>query len=97
VKLGRVIGRVVCSVRYRDLDGEKFLLLQPLDAEQQPEGEPVVACDVVRSGPGDLVFWIGGKEAAMALHRSFVPIDACIVGHVEQADAVLPAPAETAP
>jgi len=85
MRLGRVVGRVVATVRARDLDGEKFLLLQPLDAERRPSGATLVACDVVQSGTGDLVVWVGGREAALALPRPFVPVDATIVGHVEQA------------
>jgi len=86
VRLGRVLGRVVASVRAADLDGEKLLIVQPLDAQRRPAGATVVACDVARSGPGDLVVWVGGREAALALPRSFVPVDATIVGHVEQCE-----------
>lgn len=85
MRLGRVTGRVVATVRAPDLDGEKLLVVQPLDARRQPMGASVVACDVVGSGLGDLVLWVGGREAGLALRRSFVPVDATIVGHVEQA------------
>jgi len=84
VRLGRVVGRVVATVRARDLDGEKLLVVQPLDAARRPAGPAVVACDVAQSGPGDLVVWVGGREAALALRRTFVPVDATIVGHVEE-------------
>lgn len=97
MKLGRVMGRVVATVRAADLDGEKLLVLQPLDSALQPEGEPLVACDVVSSGLDDLVFWIGGKEAAMALRRSFVPVDATIVGHVEAGSSEFPTVAKAPP
>jgi len=92
VRLGRVVGRVVATVRARDLDGEKLLVVQPLDAARRPAGPAVVACDVAQSGPGDLVVWVGGREAALALRRTFVPVDATIVGHVEQAPEVPRAP-----
>jgi ethanolamine utilization protein EutN len=85
MRLGRVIGRVVATVRAPDLDGEKLLVVQPVDAARRPMGAAVVACDTAQSGPGDLVLWVGGREAALALRRTFVPVDATIVGHVEQA------------
>jgi ethanolamine utilization protein EutN len=92
VRLGRVVGRVVATVRARDLDGEKLLVVQPLDAARRPAGPAVVACDVAQSGLGDLVVWVGGREAALALRRTFVPVDATIVGHVEQAAEAPPPP-----
>jgi ethanolamine utilization protein EutN len=86
MRLGRVVGRVVATVRAPDLDGEKLLVVQPVDAARRPMGATVVACDTAQSGPGDLVLWVGGREAALALERTFVPVDATIVGHVEQDD-----------
>jgi microcompartment protein CcmK/EutM len=43
-----------------------------------------VACDVAQSGLGDRVHVCDGREAALALTEPFVPVDATIVGHVEQ-------------
>ena len=82
--LGRVIGRVVATRRLDDLDGERFLLVRPLDERREPAGDVVVACDVVDSGPGDLVHVCDGRESTLALRRSFVPVDATVVGHVEE-------------
>jgi microcompartment protein CcmK/EutM len=90
LRLGRVIGRVVCTVRAPDLGAEKFLVVQPLDAGHRPLGATVVACDVARSGPGDLVLWVGGREAGLALPQPFVPVDATILGHVESASGADP-------
>jgi ethanolamine utilization protein EutN len=84
MRLGRVVGRVVATVRAQDLDGEKLLIVQPVDARDRPMGATIVACDVAQSGIGDRVVWVGGREAALALERPFVPVDATIVGHVEQ-------------
>ena len=82
--LGRVIGRVVATRRLPGLLGEKFLLVRPLDERREPCGEVLVACDAVDSGPGDVVHVCDGREATLALHEPFVPIDATVVGHVEQ-------------
>ena len=82
--LGRVTGRVVCTVRYKGLEGVKLLVVQPVDEHGQAIGETIVAADAVQAGPGELVFLCGGREASMALEEPFVPIDATIVGHVEQ-------------
>ena len=36
VKLGRVIGTVVASVKYQGLEGVKLLVIQPLDKNLRP-------------------------------------------------------------
>jgi len=86
VILARVLGRVVAVERAEGLEGAKFLFVQPLDETLEPSGPALVACDVVQSGIGDLVHFVDGREAALALPERFVPVDATIVGHVEQVD-----------
>ena len=85
MKLGEVIGTVVASTRTRDLDGVKFLIVQPLDKARQPSGRPVVAADgVAMAGPGEMVYFVGSREAAQAMPEPFVPVDHAIVGLVDQ-------------
>ena len=49
-------------------------------------GEPLVAIDTVMAGPEDVVFYVTGREAAMALEeeKKFSPVDAAIIGFVEE-------------
>jgi ethanolamine utilization protein EutN len=89
MKLARVIGTVVATQKYRDLDGIKFLIVQPLTKTQKPKGEPVVAADATaQAGPGELVFIVGSREAAQAMPIKFVPVDHAIVGIVDDVDLV---------
>ena len=81
--LGRVVGTVVATVKAEGLSGQKLLLVQPLDDQEQPTGPIEAAVDTVRAGRGDLVFLVGSREAALALEESFVPVDAAIVGFVD--------------
>lgn len=85
--LGRVVGTVVATTKAEGLTGQKLLLVQPLDHRQEPSGPIEAAVDTVRAGPGDLVFLVGSREAALALEESFVPVDAAIVGIVDQVHA----------
>ncbi len=85
MKLGRVIGTVVSTVRYEGLEGVPFLFVQPLDRLGERNGQPVVAADATQmAGPGELVLYEGGREAAMALKTTFVPVDHAIIGIVDQ-------------
>jgi ethanolamine utilization protein EutN len=82
--LGRVVGTVVAQTKYEGLEGQRLLLVQPLDQDRKPAGLLEVAVDTVRAGPQDLVFVVGSREAALALATSFVPVDAAVVGIVDQ-------------
>jgi ethanolamine utilization protein EutN len=85
VQLARVIGTVVATVKAAGLDGVKFLLIQPLDRRQEPKGDPVVAADAVHmAGPGELVYYVSAREAAVAMPNTFVPVDQAIVGIVDE-------------
>jgi ethanolamine utilization protein EutN len=89
MQLATVIGTLVASEKYTGLEGVKLLIVQPLDRDQQPQGDPVVAADATaQAGPGELVFIIASREAAMALPETFVPVDHAIVGIVDEVDVV---------
>lgn len=83
--LGRVIGTVVATRKYPGLEGVPLLFVEPLDDKLARTGEPQVAADSTRvAGPNDLVYLVGSREAALALEETFVPVDAAIVGIVDQ-------------
>lgn len=87
--LGRVIGTVVATHKTPDLDGVKFLIVQPLSRDGDPKGRPIVAADgVAMAGPDELVYFVGSREAAQAMPEPFVPIDHAIVGLVDEIDVV---------
>lgn len=84
MNLGRVMGSLVATIKYKGLEGVKFLIVQPLDKQLKPQGEAVVAADgVAMAGVGELVFVVGGREAALVLPQTFVPVDHTIVGIVD--------------
>jgi len=87
--LGQVIGSVVASRQIEGLQGHKLLLVQPLDEQRRPNGDREVAVDTVRAGDGDLVFLVGSREAALAVDPTFVPVDAAIVGIVDDLNTVV--------
>ena len=82
--LARVIGRLVATRRYEGLEGVPLQLIQPVDDAGREMGASLVACAVVSTGPGDLVHYVDGREAALACPTAFVPVDAAIIGFVEQ-------------
>ena len=89
MQFARVIGTLVATEKVKGLEGVKFLVVQPLDKHQKPAGEPAVAADGTgQAGPGELVFIIASREAALALPEWFVPVDHAIAGIVDQVDVI---------
>ncbi len=84
--LGKVIGKLVASKKCEDLEGVKFLIIQPLNHQRLPSGPPIVAVDTMRAGAGELVFLEDGREASFTLPTTFVLVDAAVVGIVDQID-----------
>ena len=88
MKIGRVSGTVVSSRKIESLEGIKLLLVQPLDDNMQNMGNPLVACDTVQAGTGDIVIYEGGREAALALDNWYNPSDAAVIGIIDQIQKV---------
>ena len=89
----RVVGTVVATEKVRSWHGQRILMLQPCDSAGRPgPGRPLAAIDTVSAAPGQLVFYVRGREAAVALANPENPADAAIVGIV---DAVREAPGAT--
>ena len=85
MKFARVIGTVVATQKYQDLEGIKFLVVQPLDEDLEPAGMHEVAADATaQAAPGELVFMVASREGAQALPETFVPVDLAITGIVDQ-------------
>ena len=90
MKIGRVIGTVVCTVKADEMDGLKILLVRPLTTALEPEGDPFAATDASgeegagQAGPGSLVTYESSREAALLHHPRFVPVDKAIVGIIDE-------------
>ena len=85
MELARVIGTVVAEVKHESLVGVKLLVIQPVNASGEDEGDPQVAADATQAGPGDLISWIGGREAGFALPNVNAPVDCAVVTIVDHA------------
>jgi len=84
VILGRVIGKVVATMKNASLTGQRFLIVQPLDRNGRDKGKPLVALDSVGAGAGETVYWCRGREASFSFLPAEVPTEATIVGIVDR-------------
>jgi len=84
MKLGRVTGRVVSTVKVESFEGVKLMLLQPLDENLESVGDPIVVFDTIQAGIGDLVYYETSKEAGRVLETKLNPCDAAIMGIIDE-------------
>jgi microcompartment protein CcmK/EutM len=83
MQLARVIGDLVATPKEPAFEGIKFLIIQPLSADGQDSGRPIVAVDSVGAGVGEKVFFVRGKEASFPWYPTEVPADAGVVGIID--------------
>jgi ethanolamine utilization protein EutN len=84
VIIARVVGNVVASQKQKSHEGKKILLIQPLDLEDQPVGDVVVALDAVDAGVGDRVLAVQeGFSAMTSVGHIESPIDAAVIGVID--------------
>ena len=87
MQIGRVIGTVVATQKHGKLDGAKLLLVQPLDLDGAPRGVALLTIDSVGAGVGEKVLIVvEGRAAGEALRRKAAPVDAAIIGIIDQVD-----------
>ena len=85
--LGRVVGTVVSTQKHRKLEGAKLLLVQPLNLDDTARGTPLLTIDSVGAGVGEKVLIvIEGRAAGEALRKKAAPVDAAIIGIVDQVE-----------
>ncbi len=85
MQLARVKGEVVATRKEPHLEGHRFRLIQPVDEQDRPLADPLIAVEVVASRVGDLVIWVDAREAPKALPTRYGAVDACVVGIVDAA------------
>jgi ethanolamine utilization protein EutN len=82
--LAKIIGTVVATRKDPRLDSHKLLLVRGMDPSGKVDGAHLVAVDTVDAGVGETVLVVSGSSARMAAGMKDCPVDAAIVGIVDQ-------------
>ena len=67
-----VLGTAVSTVKHASLERQKLLVVQPRLVDGSPDGDPVLAVDLVGAGRGETVMVSSDGQAA----REFLQVDA---------------------
>lgn len=89
MRLGRVLGDVISTVKHPALAGAKLLLVDFETPAGALAGRPALALDAVDAGEGDRVLVLDeGNSAAQVLGRTRGPVRALVVGVVDAVDGL---------
>jgi ethanolamine utilization protein EutN len=91
--LAKVTGSVVSTHKVASLVGQKLLTVEPLRIDPQTQsslvgvGRTFVCVDLVGVGEGEIVLIVQGSSARLTEETSKLPVDAAIIGLVNQVSA----------
>lgn len=80
--VGKVIGSIVSTRKNENLVGNKFMLVEPIE-EIGDSSNRIVAVDNIGAGIGEIVLVALGSAARIGCGMETSPIDAAIVGIVD--------------
>jgi len=84
MQIAKVIGTVVSTQKHPKFEGQKLLLVQPLNLDETPRGAAVLAIDGVGAGVNEKVLVVQeGRAAIEVLGQPLSPVDAAIVGIID--------------
>ena len=84
--LARVVGTVVATRKDPRLVSNKLLVARPMDPQGKAEGNYLVAVDTVDAGVGETVLIVSGSSARMASGMKDCPVDAAVIGIIDDID-----------
>ena len=82
--LAKIVGTVVATRKDPRLVSNKLLVVRPMDPRGKAEGNYLVAIDTVDAGVGETVLVVSGSSARMASGLKDCPVDAAIVGIIDE-------------
>lgn len=80
--VGKVIGSIVSTRKMNTLVGNKFMVIEPLASTGNP-AKKVIAIDNIGAGIGEMVLVATGSAARIGSGMTDSPIDAAIVGIID--------------
>lgn len=80
MQLGLVVGTATATVKHATFQGERLLVVQLLDARENPEGEPLLVFDRIGAGSGDRVVVTNDGRAMQDLLGKDTPARWSVLG-----------------
>ena len=92
MKLCRVLGSTVATIKHPAYHGRKLLIVQPLDLDLQDQGASFLASDAVGAGAGETVLVCEEGRSAMLVFGTAerTPLRSAVVAIVDRIDLAQP-------
>lgn len=85
--LGKVVGQVVSTVKHYTYEGEKILMVKPINPNGELKEKILTAIDKVQAGIGDTVLVLKeGNSSRQLMGKDDTPVNTIIVGIVDDID-----------
>ena len=81
--IGKVVGSLFSTRKSEKLVGNKFMIVEPVE-NMRTTGSRLVAIDIIGAGIGEYVLVAQGSAARIGCDMSDAPIDAAIVGIIDE-------------
>ena len=83
MRIAKVVGTTVSTIKDEKLTGRKLLILRPTDETGVANGKPYVAVDTLDAGVGDLVLTAHGSGGRQTSITKDSPVDAVIMAVID--------------
>ena len=86
--IGIVVGSVFSTRKSEKLVGNKFMIVRPLETMSADTQQEFVAIDIIGAGVGEKVLVARGSAARIGCDCPDAPVDAAIVGIIDEGQEV---------
>jgi ethanolamine utilization protein EutN len=85
MRIARVIGHVIATVRSNNMRMDKLCLVEYINKQGESSGDVHVAMDQLGAGEGEWVLVVAGSSARTAYSSAEQgsPVDLCVVGIID--------------
>jgi len=87
MRIGRVLGNVVSTIKHEAYDARTLLIIQPVLPDGTPQGLSTIAVDYVGAGEGEYVLMGAAPGAAqMVFGTKIAPIKEMVMGILDHCE-----------
>jgi ethanolamine utilization protein EutN len=85
MQLAKVVGRATATVKHPSMNGWRLIIVQPLDLQDSPDGDPQIAICTMGSTEGDRVMITADGNAVKDLMgTAATPVRFAVIGQIDR-------------